>query len=54
MVVDLVLLEGKGRIYFPFPSHIYFAFSNQKVFKEIFFSLIFPSEKLYNTFLLEM
>ena len=51
MVAGLVLLGGKGRIYFPLPFHIYFAFSNQKVFKEIFFSLIVPSEKFYNTFL---
>ena len=38
MVASLVLLGGKGRIYFPIPYHIYFVFRNQKVFKECFFS----------------
>ena len=51
MPADLVLLGAKERIYFPLPSPIYFAFSNQKFFKENIFFLIVPSEKFYNTFL---
>ena len=36
MSAGLVLFGAKGRIHFPLPSHIYFAFRNKRFLKNFF------------------
>ena len=53
MPAGLVLLGVRGRVYFPLLSHIYFAFRNQKVFKEFFLTHCPFREVLNYFFMLE-